>query len=64
MGGSAPKIEIEGAKRLLNELQEQGVNVASCITDCNMTLSKVLRERHIEVHYDLHHVSKIVRSFG
>lgn len=62
-GGSAPRIETEGAKRLLHKLQQQGLDISSCVIDCNMAVAKVLRERGIDVEYDLHHVAKIVCSF-
>lgn len=62
-GGSAPRIELEGTKRLLDELHNKGLTITRCTIDGNLSVAKLLRERHIEVSFDLHHVGKIVSAY-
>ena len=64
--GGSYHMEKEGLARVLNFLQQQGLNISVLVTDRHRQINKWLRENHSEIthYYDVWHVAKGNKAYS
>ena len=59
-------MELDGLKRGIDALREQGIQIKEIVTDRQMQIQKWLKDNHpkIKLSYDVWHVAKGITDFN